>query len=137
MSGNKERPWEQGQFIPTTATRRWKEWEKQEAQEREQRMVFSGGDRVAVFRTPEDARRTVACVNACAGLDTVGLEQLPRTDSPLASRLADLTAQRNDLLEVLERLTRWGEVQAVCKVSGDHPVALALAAIAKAKGGAQ
>lgn len=60
----------------------------------------------------EDARRIVACVNACAGIPT---EALP-----------NLLEQRNQLLEALEAAAKW--------VGDNETIELIDAAIASAKG---
>lgn len=50
-----------------------------------------------------NARRIVACVNACAGLDTAGLEQLASSNETLASRADRFKRQRDALMVVLEQ----------------------------------
>ncbi len=50
----------------------------------------------AVYRR-EDARRIVACVNACAGMD-----------DPVAE-IAKLRAEREELKEIAKRLLRWND----------------------------
>ncbi len=76
-------PWSQGLVLDTDTTRRWSRSEIGRANEQERRMVFANftasdeGEsrvRVAICESPEDARRIVACVNACAGITTAGLE---------------------------------------------------------------
>ncbi|WP_110970820.1 hypothetical protein [Pseudomonas huaxiensis] len=49
-------------------------------------------------RSQANARRIVACVNACAGIDTGGLEQMPKTSEPIVTRIQRLTIQRGELL---------------------------------------
>jgi len=46
--------------------------------------TLNDGRYVRLFNTPtpDDARRIVACVNACAGLSTEGLEASARFTSP-------------------------------------------------------
>lgn len=73
-----------------------------------------------------NARRLVACWNACNGVDTDLLEQNP-------APFSDLRAQRDDLLAALERLVRQHGSDGI-EYSGDHPIAVARAAIAKATG---
>lgn len=80
-----------------------------------------------------NARRIVACWNACEGLDTGMLENITTLGDTLASRFRmrdkverDLQAQRDDLLEfVKEWLGRQGTDE-------NYMVAKARAAIAKA-----
>ena len=50
----------------------------------------------------ENARRIVACVNACAGLPTDTLETIPSWSSAGVKTLADVVKQRDELLAALE-----------------------------------
>lgn len=62
---------------------------------------------VAACHTPEDARRIVACVNACSGSPTDALEEMQRrglTFGQLAFLHARLQQQRDTLLSALEEL---------------------------------
>ena len=55
----------------------------------------------------DDARRIVACVNACRGLSTDELEQ-HRLVSAVGYELIELTKQRDELLEAAKAVvTRW------------------------------
>ena len=81
-----------------------------------------------------DARRIVACVNACAGLPTEQLESSP-SDGVL-NGVAGLIAQRDELLAALEIIAASEEFHGdsfVCDFGTLQGVARA--AIAKAKGG--
>lgn len=83
----------------------------------------------------EDARRIVACVNACAGLPTEQLESSP--PGGIINGVAGLIAQRNELLAALEIIAASEEFHGdsfVCDFGTLQGVARA--AIAKAKGGA-
>ena len=83
----------------------------------------------------EDARRIVACVNACAGLPTEQLESSP--PGGVLNGVAGLIAQRNELLAALEIIAASEEFHGdsfVCDFGTLQGVARA--AIAKAKGGA-
>ena len=51
----------------------------------------------------ENARRIVACVNACAGIDTELLEIIEDNDKTLAGVIANVEKQRDELLAALER----------------------------------
>lgn len=65
---------------------------------RSQIAMSTGADFMAPGEQQANARRIVACVNACAGIDTGGLEQLPKTSEPIVTRIQRLTVQRNELL---------------------------------------
>jgi len=66
------------------------------------------------FWNAEDARRIVACVNACAGIPTDDLEASPKLGLlHLAEFANDLVKQRDDLLESAEEIKSWLEL-------GDH-----------------
>ena len=83
----------------------------------------------------EDARRIVACVNACAGLPTEQLESSP--PGGVLNGVAGLIAQRDELLAALEIIAASEEFHGdsfVCDFGTLQGVARA--AIAKAKGGA-
>ena len=83
----------------------------------------------------ENARRIVACVNACAGLPAEQLEVSPL--SGVLNGVAGLIAQRDELLAALEIIAAYEEFHGdsfVCDFGTLQGVARA--AIAKAKGGA-
>lgn len=91
-------------------------------------------DEYACFMNEEDARRVVACVNACAGIPTDDLEASPEHGLPhLAEFAVSLVAQRDELLAALETLAR-SLPQIGCERA--QMMDYANAAIAKAKGGA-
>jgi hypothetical protein len=73
-----------------------------------------------------NARRLVACWNACDGINTDLLERHP-------APFSELRAQRDDLFAALVRLVRQHGSDGI-EYSGDHPIAVARAAIAKATG---
>lgn len=72
-----------------------------------------------------NARRIVACANACEGIDTEYLEKygLPG----FAKQISDLVEQRDQLLEALRPIAKYGEISA-------EIIDVARAAIAKATG---
>lgn len=84
------------------------------------------------------ARRIVACVNACEGLPESALK--PGIIMAQVIQAQELIAQRDELLAALERLLPWAECMEYAppgmEFSGDHPIAVARAAIARIKGGA-
>lgn len=89
-----------------------------------------------------NARRIVACVNACKGLDTEGLERNGLV-SAVGYELIGLTKQRDELLAAANAVMEWWEEHQYdcdgdCNRYSDDPefVVLAREAIAKAKGGA-
>ncbi len=51
----------------------------------------------------ENARRIVACINACAGIDTELLEIIADNDKTLAGVIANVEKQRDELLAELQR----------------------------------
>lgn len=84
-----------------------------------------------------DARRIVACVNACAGLSTEQLEASPL--GGVLNGVAGLIAQRDQLLEALEMvIADKAPGYHDCIDDGEQECAwcVARSAIAKAKGGA-
>ena len=92
-------------------------------------------NRVGFDMTEANARRIVACVNACAGLPTEQLESSP--PGGVLNGVAGLIAQRDELLAALEIIAASEEFHGdsfVCDFGTLQGVARA--AIAKAKGGA-
>jgi hypothetical protein len=108
----------------------------------------SAWDEYRESMTIESARRIIACVNACAGIDTEKLEKMPRPFGDLLSKpfkqtairghyeideYAEAKAQRNELMALAlmaqefcrQRGGSWAEFQGAVE-----------AAVAKAKGGA-
>lgn len=57
-------------------------------------------------RGEANARRVVACVNACAGIDTELLEIIADNDKTLAGVIANVEKQRDELLAALEKMNR-------------------------------
>ena len=88
---------------------------------------------VAWAFSPEDARRIVACVNACEGVGTKLLEDFPQGMNGMSKVI--IAKQRDELLEIVSRVE--GILRDEPK---SHNVFLALTvvreAIAKAKAGA-
>lgn len=83
-SRNTKEPWAQGVTLTTARTRRWTAEQVAANNAIERRMIFAGFShfdegrsrvRIAVCEREEDARRIVACVNACAGIDTEEIER--------------------------------------------------------------
>lgn len=99
--------------------------------------ILQVSDRIAI------AKRIVACVNACEGVPTDVLENTVQRGGALMyqqERRKIAEAQRDELLAALERLLPWAECMEYAppgmEFSGDHPIAVARAAIARVKGGA-
>lgn len=87
--------------------------------------IGSEGDEAVI----PDARRIVACVNACRGLPTDELEQ-KGVVAAVGTQLLGLESQRDELLAALE------EIAGCDPCHQSSAGAIARAAIAKAKGGA-
>ncbi|WP_434430301.1 hypothetical protein [Aeromonas veronii] len=64
----------------------------------------------------QDARRIVACVNACAGVPTEELERHHLAHAGEVRFRIEMTRQRDELLAALEKLS--GDVEALMKESG-------------------
>lgn len=67
----------------------------------------ANGSEVTGWLDSDDARRIVACVNACAGLDTDALEKLPDISKVAAARrkyIAEIEQQRDQLRAALDKL---------------------------------
>lgn len=87
-----------------------------------------------------NARRIVACVNACAGISTESLEGECNAVigwNRTASKLLKMGKQRDDILSALESAVRWAKPMADAPIDS-RPTwfTAARAAIARAKGGA-
>lgn len=92
---------------------------------------------VAKAEEEYDARRIVACFNACAGIPTDMLEAMPSGPASLLPMYARLEKQRDELLSALEKCRK--ELSAWMRDHGDdistqEAVADARAAIASVKG---
>lgn len=81
-----------------------------------------------------NARRIVACVNACAGIRTEALEHRTHMLKAEDDSIATNQQQRDELLAALEGLTGWFNSET--KDSAYKYLDKAEQAIAKAKGGA-
>ena len=98
-------------------------------------IVAGGNYVVALDCKPEDARRIVACVNACAGLSTQCLEE---TGGGVEHYIA-VIKQRDELLAALEEITNvFATIGMTAGYYDDELNALqkGLSAIASVKGGA-
>lgn len=92
-----------------------------------------------------NARRIVACVNACAGIPLHELEQANYVHA-YRKVLKDALTQRDELLAALEQFVTWGRMQHKAQSKGCHAtfdmmslkdeIDLAEAAIASVKDGA-
>lgn len=109
MSKHTKEPWSQGITLITPETARWSPEQLQKNNRIEAMRVFAfftpddqgrGREFIAEFRDPEDAARTSACVNACAGIST---ELLTNLKWPLS----ELLKQRDELLQLLQRAAKW------------------------------
>lgn len=58
-----------------------------------------------------NARRIVACVNACAGIETELLEIIQDNDKTLAEVIANVEKQRDELLAFVEEVRRTGDTR--------------------------
>jgi hypothetical protein len=69
-------------------------------------LTVDGDYGMAKLYNVEDARRIVACVNACAGIPTEQLEQSHRNHAVthLVEEIARLTKQRDELVKALKDL---------------------------------
>ena len=106
-------------------------------------LLSVGEDGLAIMYEEADARRIVACVNACAGISTENLEDnVPIKE--LARRYNETLKQRDELLAALEQFATWGRMQHKAQSKGGHAtfdmlllkdeIDLAEAAIASVKG---
>lgn len=89
-------------------------------------------DALRGYLSLDDARRIVACVNACAGIPTEQIEQM-RFSLPLA--YYEMRKQRDELLAVLEALLDM-DVSYHRGPKVEDAVSVARAAISSVKGGA-
>ena len=64
-----------------------------------------------------DARRIVACVNACAGIDTELLEIIEDNDKTLAGVIANVEKQRDELMAENKQLRKDAERYRVLRYS--------------------
>lgn len=97
--------------------------------------VARGNEQIGYCLTEDDARRIVACVNACDGLDVEELERFG-LGSALGSEIVNLRRMRDDLLAALEKCRK--ELSAWMRDHGEdigtrEAVSEARAAIASAK----
>ena len=67
-------------------------------------VISAKGAEIACLDYEEDARRIVACVNACEGIETEVLEALPLNFKQHAIEFEILKAQNARLLEALKEL---------------------------------
>lgn len=99
--------------------------------DKSKRVVCYGHDEV-VINSEANASRIVACINACAGLDTEQLESsggIAATAKYLSVQIASVNRQRDELLAVLEGLL---DEVAGCMCTYEMP---ARAVIQKVRGG--
>lgn len=96
-----------------------------------------------VMPAEDNARRIVACVNACSGIRTEALEHRAHMLNAHDDTISELTRQRDELLEALEEVTEYAEMamEQANKAGSEWEIGYALyeakIAIAKAKGGAE
>lgn len=113
-------PWSQGITLETEQTRRWTSEQIEENDRRERRMVFANFSpldegrsriRIAICEREEDARRIVACVNACEGLTTDFLETPDLAFAPAhtAAKMAEIEQQRDQMLAALKLFVQYEE----------------------------
>lgn len=77
----------------------------------------SGLNQVSQDVTDANARRIVACVNACRGLSTDVLERMPT--GGLLNATAELLTRRAQLLEALEAVVEWYDMEADHSIEPD------------------
>lgn len=78
--------------------------------------IWDGRDELPESVQEANARRIVACVNACAGIPTVALEKLPYGVAVLDAFMA-VQKQRDELLAAL---TVIAESKEICRVSAQR-----------------
>ena len=90
-----------------------------------------GCDEYSIFSSGEDARRLVACWNACDGIYTDELERIASTGGMVGPRedVARIAAQRDELLAALQNFVKEFEG---CYADGEPAMIAARAAIQKA-----
>lgn len=91
-----------------------------------------GLEQVCQNVTEANARRLVACWNACEGLDTDKLERFG-LGTAFGSEIFELRAQRDELLEAVNRLLSWERTGHQVR---SEDIAFAQQAIARVEGGA-
>jgi len=100
---------------------------------------FNGGFSTAICEGPDkqdNARRIVACVNACAGIPTQDLERVEYEIAPVFELLVQTTKQRDKLLAALEEIC-WSRPLGFRETKYSLSVeSIAKKAIASAKAGA-
>jgi hypothetical protein len=96
-------------------------------------MIESGnGIHIASVQNEDDARRIVACVNACSGISNEELEAIAQDDSTDA--LNELLVQRDELLAAIEPLAELCDNLCRWDRRFDDALDAVDAAVAKAKG---
>ena len=94
-------------------------------------LLSVGEDGLAIMYEEADARRIVACVNACAGISTGHLEKYGLPD--FAQKISDLVQQSDELLAAFENGRRF--IDLISPFEGDVTRQIDKA-IASVKGGA-
>lgn len=89
---------------------------------------------------PHSAYPGIVVIEGLSFPITVVLDALDLTLDDKLKRVSDanLVAAAPDLLEALNRLTKWAEIMAeaqTCEHTGDHPIAIARTALIKAMTG--
>ncbi len=101
-------------------------------------VIDRAGNLVADCARPEDARRIVACVNACEGISTEQLDSWLCMSRPILQSMKELKAeadreakQCDDLLRLLKEARRtlemWKDVAAAVSLCADIDAAIARA----------
>ena len=80
-------------------------------------LLSVGEDGLAIMYEEADARRIVACVNACAGIDTELLEIIEDNDKTLAGVIANVEKQRDELMAENKQLRKDAERYRVLRYS--------------------
>lgn len=138
MSPHTIEPWTPGRLQQSNATSRWTAEQIAEATLRESCLIFSGGQRVAICAKPEDATRIAACVNICAGIDTLMLQAHSNIMDAETHAIRDVVAQRNLLLAAIEPFVKFNSSEATIRIEvRTADVERAREAIAMTKGNVQ